>query len=137
MWTREETTYLIQTILDYKVKQAAAGCVWTDLSSKYDDILRMYNVNYPKDEPKFPREGEPMTMKLLISKIKRIKKMYRKALRLRSRDEAGKTVSQNYELLEQIWGADYVEDETEEDTEYLDARSLHTKQTRMSLDLIA
>ena len=116
MWTREETTYLLQTILDYKVKQEAAGCLWTDIKGKFDDIMRMYNTTYPRDDPKFPRGEipEPINMKLMMGKLKQIKKMYRKALRLGSRDAAGKTVDQNYELLEQIWGADLGEIDLED-----------------------
>ena len=126
----------------FKVKEtkAAEGIVWTTVRSRYVDIYNMYLENYPRDDSKdFPMKPEhPIPTQPLVTKIKGIKKMYRRSLQNGCKYSAGKAVASNYELLQKIWGANLEEDESqyEPDSE-LAARRDRAKSTRLWLDLIA
>ena len=83
---------------------------WETIKSKYEDITERFQARYPKEntvvtEEEFPNHADPqkITKDRLISKIKRIKAGYRKAIDTCRRSGGGKVVLALYQECQEIW----------------------------------
>ncbi len=106
-WSDEETALLLHVTLAYKTTKISEGKDWETIRSKYDDILKDFIEQYPKEiSEEFPRE-EPIsgefTKERLNAKLKKIKNSFRKAIDSGKRSGGGRIVCSLYDECHQIW----------------------------------
>ena len=82
LWTDNKVELLLRVTLDYKNKSAMENIDW---ESKYRDILAGFLTEYPKvngspEERDFPHKAEEVIKAGIITKLKAIRRKYRKAV---------------------------------------------------------
>eukprot|EP00794_Sanderia_malayensis_P020624 gene20624-22659_t len=110
VWTDEETALLLQIIIDYKASKTALGLDWETIKSKYEEILELFHTRYPKEGADFSKEqyrhiSDPtvITKDKIVSKIKRIRTMFRKAVDSGRKSGGGRVIFALYDECEEIW----------------------------------
>ena len=111
IWTDDETSLLLQVVMDFKAQKSSQGLDWEAVKSRYEDITERFIANYPKNEDSglpceaFPNKNNTgvFTKERILRKIKRIKNSYRKAVDNGRKSGCGKVVATFYDECSQIW----------------------------------
>ena len=48
-WTDEETSLLLQVVIDYKASKTATGLDWETVKNRYEDITERFQAQYPRE----------------------------------------------------------------------------------------
>ena len=96
---------LLRLTLEYKVTKLQQNVDWESCQSKYADLLKAMQDQYPKEAPEdFPHDAMAITKTQLTSKLKNIRSKYRGAVDTGRRSGQGRVVMLFYELCQEIWG---------------------------------
>ena len=111
-WTDDELSLLLKVVIDYKAYQASNGKDWETVKRKYEDIIERFLERYPSEisdasqvANKYPngRDKSVFTKERVVSKIKKIKLGFRKAIDSGRRSGGGRVVTQLYDECLEIW----------------------------------
>eukprot|EP00112_Aurelia_sp_Birch-Aquarium-sp1_P016380 Seg3708.3 transcript_id=Seg3708.3/GoldUCD/mRNA.D3Y31 product="hypothetical protein" protein_id=Seg3708.3/GoldUCD/D3Y31 len=110
-WTDEETSLLLQVVIDYKASKTAAGLDWETVKTRYEDITERFQAQYPRggadaNMEEYPNFADPskITKERIIPRLKRIKLNFRKAIDSGRRSGGGRVVLALYDECNDIWG---------------------------------
>ena len=96
---------LLRLTLEYKVSKLQQNVDLESCQSKYTDLLKAMQDQYPKEAPEdFPHDAMAITKTQLTSKLKNIRSKYRGAVDTGRRSGQGRVVMLFYELCQEIWG---------------------------------
>jgi hypothetical protein len=105
VWSDQECEMLLRLTLEYKVTKLQQNVDWESCQSKYADLLKAMQDQYPKEAPEdFPHDAMAITKTQLTSKLKNIRSKYRGAVDTGRRSGQGRVVMLFYELCQEIWG---------------------------------
>ena len=60
-WTNEETTLLMQVIIDYKASKTSIALDWETTRNKFDDIMQKFIERYRQPNSTVSKEEVPQT----------------------------------------------------------------------------
>ena len=105
VWTNSEVKLLLRVTLDYKSNKLQEGVDWESCKSKYEDIKGLFEAQYPNKstEKDFPHDVKTISRIQVQTKLKNIRKNYRKAV-VAGRRSGSRVVLKYFELCEQLWG---------------------------------
>ena len=110
IWTDEEISLLLQIIIDYKATKMARGLDWETIKAKYEEIMELFHLRYPKEgsgvsPEEYLNSADPtvVSKERIVTKIKRIRNMFRKAVDSGRKSGGGRVVFSLYEECEEIW----------------------------------
>ena len=110
-WTDEETSLLLQVVIDYKASKTATGLDWETVKNRYEDITERFQVQYPREGAdanmeEYPNFADPskITKERIIARLKRIKLNFRKAIDSGRRSGGGRVVLALYDECNDVWG---------------------------------
>ena len=107
LWTEHEIGLLLEVISDYKASKIVQGQDWESVRTKYEDIAERLHAVYPKEGKleEYPHTADPsvITKDRILSKIKRIKINYKKAVDTGRKSGGGKVVTTFYKECSDIW----------------------------------
>ncbi|XP_059929398.1 uncharacterized protein LOC132473337 [Gadus macrocephalus] len=105
VWSDHECEMLLRLTLEYKVSKLQQNVDWESCQSKYTDLLKAMQDQYPKEAAEdFPHDAMAITKSQLTSKLKNIRSKYRGAMDTGRRSGQGRVVMLFYELCQEIWG---------------------------------
>ena len=104
-WSDEEVGLLLRVSLDYKCNKLQEGIDWETCRAKYEDITRLFEEQYPRgsNEKELPHK-DIIGKGQVTSKLKNVKRNYRRAVDAGRRSGNGRVVLLFFELCEQLWG---------------------------------
>ena len=109
-WTDSEIELLLECIKEYSSKCRFDGIDWEGVKSKYEKIRTIFVGRYPKASTEEVNENFPKAQNLLgftkdqiASKMKTIRKSYKKAVDLGRRSGGGRVVMTFYDLCNDVW----------------------------------
>ena len=83
IWTDEEISLLLQIIINYKATKMARGLDWETVKAKYEEIMELFHLRYPKEgsgvsPEEYPNSADPtvVSKEHIVTKIKRIRNMF-------------------------------------------------------------
>ena len=107
-WTASEVELLLETVKTYAADCMFEGKDWEGVKSKYNKILALYVDRYPKETSEdFPKEmlpDSPFTRDRTATKVKAIRKGYKKAIDTGKKSGGGRIVWSFYDICNEIWG---------------------------------
>ena len=109
VWTDSEVELLLETVKAYAAACMYEGKDWEGVKSKYDKILALLVERYPNvPSEEFPKQitsdGEsPFTRERIATKLKAIRKNYKKAVDTGRRSGGGRIVMTFYDICSDIW----------------------------------
>ena len=109
-WTDEEISLLLHIIIDYKGRKMAQGIDWETVKAKYEEITEQFHLHYPKDgsgvsSREYPNIADPtvISKERVVTKIKKIRTMFRKAVDSGRRSGGGRVIFALLKECEEIW----------------------------------
>jgi len=102
-WTDDEVELLLGVVSAYSSQKDYEGLEWESVKSKYGDIRKDFvTLNEQKDG--LPHDLSLFTRERVASKIKDIRKKYKKAVDPGKKSAGGRTVATFYDVCNEIWG---------------------------------
>lgn len=102
-WTDDEVELLLAVVRAYSSQKDYEGLEWESVKSKYEDIRKDFITLY-KQRDGLPHNLSLFTRERIASKIKDIRKKYKKAVDSGKKSGGGRTVATFYDACNEIWG---------------------------------
>ena len=110
VWTDQETSLLVQVVIDFKASKALDGIDWETIKNKYNEISEKFQDRYPKSSGAVNRSeyqhcDNPniLSKERIATKLKRLKTNFRKAIDSGRKSGGGWIVLGLYDECYQIW----------------------------------
>jgi hypothetical protein len=100
-WTDEEVELLLGVVRSYASQKDFDGIEWESVKNKYEDIRQQFIDVYKQSDGK--HDATLFTREKIASKIKDLRKKYKKAVDTGRRSGGGRTVATFYDLCNEIW----------------------------------
>ena len=101
-WSDEEVELLLGVVQADASQKDFDGIEWESVKNKYEDIRQQFITACQKS--KLERDVDLFTREKIGSKIKDLRKKYKKAVDTGRRSGGGRTVATFYDLCNKIWG---------------------------------
>ena len=103
VWSDDEIELLLGVVQVFASEKAFHGVEWESVKSKYEDIRKEFVSLYDQKGLK-EHETTICTRERIASKIKDVRKKYKKAVDSGRRSGGGRTVATFYDICNGIWG---------------------------------
>ena len=102
-WTDDEVELLLGVVRAYSSQKDYEGLEWDSVKSKYEDNRKDFVTLYEQQDG-LPHDLSLFTRERVTSKIKDIRKKYKKAVDSGKKSGGGRTVATFYDVCNNIWG---------------------------------
>ena len=108
-WTDAEVELLLEAVKVFANQCQFEGKDWESIKSKYERIKEIFTERYPKDagtvDCDYPKSSalSTFTKERIASKLKYIKRKYRRAVDSGRKSGGGKSVMSFFHLCKDIW----------------------------------
>ena len=103
VWSDDEIELLLGVVQAFTSEKEFQGVEWESVKSKYEDIRKEFVILYDQKGLK-EHETAIFTRERIASKIKDLRKKYKKAVDSGRRSGGGRTVATFYDVCNNIWG---------------------------------
>lgn len=101
-WTDDEVELLLAVVRAYSSQKDYEGLEWESVKSKYEDIRKDFVTLYEQLDG-FLHNLSLFKRERIASKIKDIRKKYKKAVKSGKKSGGGRTVATFYDACNEIW----------------------------------